>query len=265
MLLRRITLCALLASAAAMACAAAKPAAQKPRTGAVKEELPLFVVARTPTPINVDGVTDEEVWSRVRPCGPFVGTEHGQLGDSTTTAKLLYDNKYLYVAFNCQDKDVWSDLKERDENLWENEVVEIFINPTGSATKYLEFEVNPRNALWDGRITNPSGTGADLQPDSKWNCDGFKSAVKVNGTLDDRSDTDQGWSVEMAIPWTCLAPSPPQPGDVWRFNLYRIERDKDGKEQLLAWNPTRTTSFHVPAKFGRMLFSAKGPIYAPVF
>jgi len=264
MLLKRIALFALFVFiVAAQVWPAAKPAPNKPAKPAQVEEIALYVVARTPTPIKVDGVLDEEVWSRVRAWSPFVDTATGRAVPYSTTAKLLYDDNYLYVAFKCEDGDIWSDFTERDHDLWNNEVVEIFIDPAHSRTKYFEFEVSPRNVVWDGRITNPKGTGEGLEIDSKWNCERFNSAVNVKGTLDNRKDKDEGWTAEMAIPHTCLVRIPPQPGDEWWFNMYRIERGE--KLDLLAWNPTMKPGFHIPAKFGRLVFSMKGPIYAPVF
>lgn len=255
---RRTAVLVLLACIATVhAWSAGKAPVQKPSGPAPPEYIPMYVVYRTAQPITIDGVLDEEAWARIPVWSEFVDTATGRPVEHSTTAKLLYNDNYLYVAFACQDKDIWSDFTERDENLWENEVVEIFIDPAKARTRYFEFEVSPRNVVWDGRITNPKGTGEDLEIDAKWNCERLKSAVNVKGTLDDRTDTDEGWTVEMAIPHTCLVRVPPQPGEEWRFNMYRIERPRGEEVGLLAWTPTMKPGFHIPAKFGRLLFSMK--------
>ena len=69
-----------------------------------------------------------------------------------------------------------------------------------------------------------------------WEIPGLKSAVFVDGTLNDPRDTDRGWSVEIAFPWRVLAeqarrPAPPREGDQWRVNFSRVQwpfDDDDG-------------------------------------
>lgn len=79
---------------------------------------------------------------------------------------------------------------------------------------------------------------------------------------------DQGWSAEIALPWAGLASPPldvagprslpPQAGEEWRLNIYRFERvRKNGtqsEEQASAWSPVGKVDFHVPERFGRVVF-----------
>jgi hypothetical protein len=110
--------------------------------------------------------------------------------------------------------------------MWSEEVVEAFIDPDGDGRDYLEVEVNPLNAIVDLHIGSVS---PEWVSDKDWDIAGLQTAVGVHGTVNDSTDVDTGWSVEMAIPWNAFAPTitggeRPSVGDRWRLNLYRIER-----------------------------------------
>jgi len=212
----------------------------------------------TAKPITVDGVLNEPIWSKIKPVGKFRLSDGSGFASRRTEAKLFWDNSNLYVAFACVDPDIWGTLFKRDDPIYDEEVVEIFLDPDGDMKMYYEFEVSPRNTLFDAIIYNPSGSQekGDLQVNSEWNCPRIKTAVKVDGTLDDRTDIDKGWTVEIAIPFSGLdAPHvPPRDDDVWRANFYRI--DLTPKPEFSCWSPTLLVppDFHVPRAFGKLIF-----------
>jgi len=214
-------------------------------------------------PPKIDGVLDDEAWQWASAGGVLADTVTGKPGTVRTTFKACHDWNNLYVAFDCQDADVWSEFTRRDQPLWEAEVVEVFIDPKGIRKKYFEFEVSPRNVVWDGLITNPKGKQEGVISDSSWNCSGFRSAVKLQGTVDNRRDRDRGWTVEMAIPTRCIVGRRAEPSDRWEINFYRIERKGKGKPELLAWRATNVPYFHAPRMFGRIMFWPHEPVIAP--
>jgi hypothetical protein len=191
--------------------------------------VPHQLVRRAHGPITIDGILDEFDWAVAPQINRFhrvtVGSEFGDL-DQATRARLLWDDDALYVAFASRDTDIWALFTEEDDPMWSEEVVEVFIDPDGDGLNYLELEVNPLNARVDLHIRA-------LQPtwDSsiEWDIEGVQTAVGIAGTVNDTSDTDTGWIVEMAIPWAAFLPEivgggRPEVGDRWRLNLYRIER-----------------------------------------
>ena len=218
--------------------------------------LPTYTVFRTPDPIKVDGVLDEPVWSRIKPVGAFMLHDGTAAAALETEAKLCWDDAYLYVAFSCVDTDIWGTYTKRDDPTYDEEVVEIFINPTGNLIDYFEFEVSPHNTIWDGKVHNPNNDPETSSYDDKWNCEGLLTAVRVVGTLDNRKDIDQMWSVEMAIPFASIAKTP-KDRERWRANLYRIDRGE--KDEFSCWSPPQkpgeTPAFHIPRRFGRLVFS----------
>ena len=212
-----------------------------------------YTVMRTLGPIKVDGVFDEPSWRAAKSTGAFRANDGSDSATSKVEAKMLWDDSNLYFAFECEDTDLAATMRKRDEHLWKEEVVEIFIDPDGDEKNYIELEVNPLGAFLDLFVLTP----VIPIPYESYNIPA-KWAVKVDGTIQNSSDRDRGWSVELAMPLkdAVTAPNlPPKNGDKWRLNLYRIERKP--KDQLIAWSPTLKPSFHTPSRFGEVTFSTR--------
>lgn len=221
-------------------------------------EVPVYVCRRTPQPIVVDGVLDEATWRRALPVGDFRLTD-GSEPQLPTELKLCWDESNLYLAFAVVDTDIWGTLLRRDDPIYEEEAVEAFLAPTGDPTGYFEFEWSPRNVVFDARIACPAleGDRGGMRAEVGWDCRGQRSAVRVVGTLDCRDDLDQQWTVEAALPFAEIGREgrAPQEGEEWRANFYRIERA--GAGEFSCWSPTLKPDFHVPGRFGRIVFSTK--------
>ena len=136
--------------------------------------------------------------------------------------------------------------------------MEAFLSSCGDVTCYFEFNWSPHNVVFDAKIRIPeNGDRAYMQSDVPWVCRGLQSAVTVFGTLDDPSDVDDRWVVETAIPFAEIGRQQraPTPGEEWRANFYRIDREGEG--EFSCWSPTLAPNFHLPARFGRLVFSAE--------
>ena len=217
----------------------------EPRT-----ERPSYEVARTRAPIQVDGRLDEPAWQAAE-AFVFVNNRDGspppaELG---TSAKALYDDTFIYFGFENADTNAWATRDKRDEHLWEEEVVEVFIQADPAHPSYIELEVNPLGTMLDIFLI-------DVRkpiPYTSWNSAGLRWAVHVDGTADGQPG-DVGWSCEMALPLEDVVTAPhipPRSGDRWRANLYRVERRPS--RASLAWSPT-VRDFHRPDRFGDLVF-----------
>jgi hypothetical protein len=204
--------------------------------------------------IKIDGKLDEKEWKDAPSTGLFVRTMDGLPTDQKTEAKLLWDDKNLYVAFECEDRDVWSTMDKRDDKLWQQEAVELFIDADGDGKTYVELQANPRGTIFDSWLPTYRGNQND------WNSN-VKVGVKVDGTLDKRDDTDKGWVVELAIPLEDakgrekeMKNVPPKVGTEWRVNFFRLDQPS-GKTQVgTAWSPPLVGDFHALDKFGVLVF-----------
>ncbi|MCC6164401.1 MAG: carbohydrate-binding family 9-like protein [Acidobacteria bacterium] len=176
-----------------------------------------YVAQGTVDTIRIDGVLDEVSWALAPRVGPFRLIRGPQRPPAfPTEAAVTWDATNLYVAFACTDAEPWARHTARDERLWQEEVVEIFLDPDGDGRQYAEIEVSPTNVVVDLMIPAPRTGGGDTR---RWNAAGMQTAVTRHAA---------GWIAEVAIPWASLAESgvtsAPKPGDQWRVGLYRIKR-----------------------------------------
>ncbi|MCD6289319.1 MAG: carbohydrate-binding family 9-like protein [Anaerolineae bacterium] len=216
--------------------------------------LPNYICHRTNGPITIDGRPNEPAWEKAQAVS-LVRNQDGGPAQFSTSVRLLWDDRYLYVSFVCEDPDIWGTMRERDSHLWEEEVVEVFLDGNQNGKLYFEFEVSPLNVQLDLMVVKRPGEPS--QPFFAWDCRGWETAVWVDGDVNERTSRDHEWSVEMAIPLDEIYTTPrhPQPGDTWRLGLYRIERPQGTSPHLYAWSPTRDVTFHVPERFGFLTFS----------
>jgi hypothetical protein len=164
-----------------------------------------------------------------------------------TVARVCYDDHALYIRFDCQDRDIWANYTRRDDPIYDEEVVEIFIAPGSAApARYYEFEVSPNGVLLDALIDNPTSRRADLRVDFAWDCADLRWHAE-------RDDSAGRWWAALAIPWISIGP-PGAPSAIWRANFYRIERPRDAAPEFSCWSPTHTepADFHKPAYFGTL-------------
>lgn len=248
----------LLAGAASLAQPPEPPRFPEPvRSTEVLGDRPTYYCRRARLPVRIDGILDEADWKRAKPMRAF-RLSHGKGSPAAQTrVTALWDDRALYLAFECDDRDVHSPYTRRDEPLYNGEVVEAFLATGDDPRRYFEFEVSPANVLWDGRIANLRPEGK-MTADVVWNAPGLRAATRVRGTLNRRGDRDRGWTVELELPFAALAlPAPVRAGDAWRANFYRI--DRGARDEYSAWSPTLLDppNFHVPARFGRLVFYAK--------
>jgi len=205
--------------------------------------------------IKIDGKLDEPAWKDAMSTGPFVRTMDGANADVPTEAKVLWDSKNLYVAFMVTDKDVWTTMGKHDDKLWTQEAVEMFINADGDDKTYAELQVNPLAATYDSWLP------AYRKNENDWES-GMKVAVKVDGTLDNRSDVDKGWVVEAAIPLEAakgkekeMKNVPPVVGTEWRANFFRMDMPQNHAQIGTAWSAPLVGDFHALDRFGTLVFA----------
>jgi hypothetical protein len=178
-----------------------------------------------------------------------------------TRFRAVWTTGGLYVRFDASDAHPWFTMTTRDAHLWDEEVVEIFLDPASQGHHYAELEISPGNVVCDVRMVRPwPGVESDLS----WNIEGLETRVVLQRNGDGKT---LGWIATAFLPWmafrTLPVPGrvalPPRPADTWRFNVYRIERPGGSRNPkagaiTAAWSPTGRPSFHVPAAFRAFVF-----------
>ncbi len=225
-----------------------------PLTAADKQ--PQYVIHRAGSQISIDGKLDEEAWRQAPSVGDFVFAWYKEGKKEQTVAKLLWDDTHLYVAYVCEDAHISATRTRRNSDVWNDDCVEVFTAPNPhDPDNYFNIEMNVNGACLEGH--HPMGP--DSKPKERWHADGMRIATSIDGTKNNDSDTDTGWTLEAAIPFDPFAHvarhAPPQPGDTWRLNLNRLGGMTN--PQFSQWSPSSTPQpqFHAPRDFGYVTFS----------
>ena len=236
-----------------------------------------YVVYRTSAPVGVDGRIDEATWTSVPWTADFVDISGRDQPAPRfrTRAKVLWDDAALYIAAYLEEPDVWATLTKRDTTIYQDNAFEVFIDPDGDTHNYYEIEVNALGTVWDLLVVKPYRDGGPAL--SAWDVRGLEVGVQVDGTLGDPTDTDEGWTLELALPWTALAEAaheqrPPRAGEQWRLNFARpqwrttvvggaYEKEIDEatgrpRANWWVWSPQGTVNMHKPEWWGYVQFSA---------
>lgn len=202
-----------------------------------QEPYPVFFVDG---PLVVDGVREAFLED-----GPSLTTVTPISHEPTPTRGwILATDTHLHVFMEAEDRDLRAERTERDSGVWRDDVMEVFLQPEPGGGHF-NFEINPLGTIFDGH------TGA---PPPQFNPD-VEIGITVHGTLNDPADRDEGWNLEVAIPFDAIGR--PAPGDVWRFHLARYDwsiHAPDGEKQLSSTAPLTVVDFHRPEQWGELVF-----------
>jgi len=209
--------------------------------------------------MKIDGRLDEVAWQKAKVLDFYVPVTNKPV-ISKTEGRILWDKKYLYVGFKAYDKDIWGYLTERDSATCQEDVLEIFFRPDPEAEAYYNFEINALGTVYDAFSPRKHAAAGGSRRWNHWNCKGLKVGIKIEGTLNDHTDVDEYWQMEVAIPFASLPTlngKPPSEGDVWKFHLSRYDYSvylKEGVE-LSSCAPLKHADFHNADEWMRMKFA----------
>ena len=237
-----------------------------------------YMCFRTSQPLTIDGRLEEDAWKKVYWSEDFIDIQGKSKPKPRykTRVKLLWDDDYFYIGAELEEPQVWATLTKRDSIIYQDNDFEVFIDPDGDSHLYYELEINALNTVWDLLLVKPYRDGGPAI--HSWDIQGLKTAVAVNGTLNDPKDKDKGWTVEIALPWEVLKEASPfkkrpEPGESWRLNFSRVEyrvkivdgsyqKEKDpttGRdlpEDNWTWAPQGLINIHYPEMWGYVQFTA---------
>lgn len=225
-------------------------------------------------PPTIDGVAEPTPWGMARWSAPFLDIEGPDkpAPRHDTRVQVMWDQTHLYIFAQLDEPHLWGSQTEHDSVIFHENDFEVFLDPGDDGKDYVELEINALNTTWDLILAKPYREGGTA--DNSFEIEGLRTAVQRRGTLNDPSDLDDGWSVEIAIPWKALAPLspnplPPLPGDSFRIGFSRVQWDleiKDGAyhkvpgkaEHNWVWSPQGEVNMHIPERWGRVTFQGPG-------
>ncbi len=236
-----------------------------------------YVAYRTTGELTMDGRLDEDDWQSIPWTDDFVDIE----GDKRpaplyrSRVKMLWDDDYLYIAAELEEPHIWATYTERNSVIFHENNFEIFIDPSGDTHTYYEYEVNALGTEWDLLLTKPYRNGGI--PVSAWHITGLRKGIHLKGTINDPSDIDTLWRVELAFPWGILSECAPgrrrpEPSEQWRINFSRVrwrldvvdgeyvkrtnpETGRHYPEYNWVWSPQGVIDMHRPESWGYIQFS----------
>jgi hypothetical protein len=216
--------------------------------------IPRYEVKRTASPVTIDGKLDDAAWTQAAPPVTLQFLWDQQTGaKQKTAARVVWDAQALYIGYDAEDADINARFEQRDDPTYRDDAVEFFVNPDPKQeVVYYGFEMNVRGVLYDYLNYNSRTLF------KRWDATGVKIATSIRGTMNERTDTDSGWSLEVMIPWANfeeLSRRPPAAGTVWKANFNRWDGVEPNRRMSIWSDPQNTTSWpHVPARFGELVF-----------
>lgn len=204
---------------------------------------------------DVTGDGSAAAWKKAewQPLHPREDAKHPY----TTRVKALYSKTGFYALFEATDKTLTATKTADFDNLWEEDVVEVFLWTDETHPVYFEYEVSPLGVELPIIVPNLDGRIMGWRP---WHYAGGRKVKKMTAATGGPVKSGAavtGWSAEVFIPYELLAPLgnvPPKPGTKWRGNFYRFDHD-GGKEKPASWDWSRVgESFHEFKKFGTLVF-----------
>jgi hypothetical protein len=214
--------------------------------------IPKYEVKRAASPIVIDGKPDDKAWAAAGKIELIFPWDAQTGAKQKTIARLLWDDQYLYVSYECDDADIVAFHTRHDDPTYLDDAVEIFINPMPSQTGiYYGLEMNARAVLYDYVMYQSQHLF------KQFDLRGVKLATYIDGTMNARGDTDKGWSLEVAIPWENFDALSKRPvaGAVWSANINRWDGVEPNRRMSNWSDPVQPKpNPHVPARFGQLVF-----------
>ncbi|NQT92118.1 MAG: carbohydrate-binding family 9-like protein [Lentisphaerae bacterium] len=175
-----------------------------------------------------------------------------------TRCKIAYSQTGIYFLVDCEDRVLTCTMTEDYDNIFQEDVVEVFLWPNEEQTLYFEYEISPLEVELPILVPNNAGTFMGWLP---WQYGGerrVRKATSVRGGAKESMASVEGWTAEFFFPFTLLrglGNMPPEVGTTWRANVYRI--DYDGEEPVQwALCEDSGTNFHNFRGFGTLEFGA---------
>jgi hypothetical protein len=184
----------------------------------------------------------------------YLQTQDANPAGLVTRAKILYSENGIYFLFHCSDKKLTTTMKADNLNLWEEDVVEVFLWTSEDFPVYFEYEISPMNYELPIMVPNYKGSFLGWLP---WKYEGDRKVIHETSVVGGKKESGSNvtaWIAEFFIPFKLLAPLPevpPKPGTKWRANMYRI--DHDGPTVRFMWQKINK-NFHDYNSFGTFIF-----------
>lgn len=236
-----------------------------------------YICYRSNEKLKIDGNLNETAWQKAPFTSYFVDIEGEKKTKPLhkTRAKMLWDDSCLYIAAVLDEPHLWATITRDESVIYYDNDFEIFIDPDGDTHFYYEFEINALGTKWDLLLSRPYRDGAYVI--NAWQIRNIQAEVTLAGSLNNPTDLDTNWTIEVAMPWSVLrecTPTKRRPrvGEQWRINFSRVQwqhqiengqytkkinpnTGKSYPEYNWVWSPQGVIDMHRPETWGFVQFS----------
>lgn len=215
-----------------------------------------ITIPKATGPVTIDGNTDEIAWTHAwKTTGQYRFNQLERVDAPPMVWRMTWDDQYLYVAYDCEDIELFTPEYPRDGAVFSGDCVELFLRTPAEPVRYWEIVVAPRGGIFDalhekrmhGWGPEPGGPAATMK--------GLRYATRLR---------PGGYTTELAVPFTAFpeyaSGSAPKEGD--RFFGMLAHLDKNRTElrpfsvvPLLSWG--HNVWNHIPLKLGPYGVSAE--------
>jgi len=222
-------------------------------------EIAHYTALRVAHPPAINGDLTQSCWRAAEKSPRFADILTGEPVIHDTRAMVLWDETNLYVAYHVEEPFVHARFTNHNDFIYQDNDVEFFV---GGPDSYYEFEINAYNTcyevffIWEeaydragfskapefarSKLTPFNGVGYTTHPRGRrlgnfnWTFPGMRTATRIDGTVNNDTDRDRGWSVELSFPWKGMKwlatdgrALPPRHGDQWRLDFSRFNTYKE--------------------------------------
>ncbi len=205
--------------------------------------VPLVAVPAVARTIQLDGRLEAAEWVQGGGPSALVSVPGGVPVEPQPRVLVAFDAEALYVGARLPlaggGRPV-AGVTDHDGSLWEDDALEVFVDPGHSHATYYQFIVNSVGVRWDSR-------GRDSSWDGAWEA--------ATGTEDD------AWTAEIKIPFASLEAEAPADGTIWGLN---VAWDRQTPTPVTASWAHMDGGLHSPESFGHALFASQAPSIRPL-
>lgn len=199
------------------------------------------IASRVASSPVIDGKMGDPAWGAATETGGFTVLRSLDKAPATPTyVKCLTDGKSLYIGFRCEEpkmSETKSAVAERDGSVWEQDCVEVIIDPFGDRKVCYDLVAGMAGSQRDAKLTIlPTGA---INQDLRWNGDWEVKTWRG----------ENEWRAEMRIPFSAVEIDPAK-NSVVGINFNRTRQV--GATEYSNWSPN-TMYFSEPSNLGELI------------
>ncbi len=185
------------------------------------------------TAVAIEQHDDDLTWQRAVTTGPLREAGKDTQARPYSNARLLWDEKNLYLSLYAADQDIQAPEKKHDAPLWLHDAFAVRLQLDVPGSPVYLFDVAPSGAVTD-LVQQPGA-----RPSAAWQS-GARVSIDVDGTVNDATgEDDEEWVVFVALPWQSLGIAP-KPGLRLRASVGRCDVPKGGERRCGEWGGPAT-------------------------